>query len=57
MLLHVPISVQVIGLLDNVAMEGRVLDSCGATGDAVATVMTAHGFHVSTNDLNSRCVV
>ena len=53
----VPISVQVLGLLANVAMDGRVIDSCGGTSDAVATVITAHGFHVSTNDLNSRCVL
>ena len=52
-----PLSVQILGILANVAMEGRVLDSGGATGDAVATVMNALGFHVSTNDLNSRCVL
>lgn len=49
--------VQVRGLLSYINLEGRVLDSCGATGDAVARVMTAHGLRVSTNDLNPRCVV
>lgn len=45
-------SAQVRGLLSYINLEGRVLDSCGATGDAVARVMTAHGLRVSTNDLN-----
>ena len=37
-------------------MKGRVLDCCGAAGDAVSTVHTAHSLHV-TNDFNSRCVL
>ncbi|CAM9127441.1 unnamed protein product [Pylaiella littoralis] len=43
---------QVVALLAHVTLEGEVLDSCGAAGDAVSTVLTAHALCVSTNDLN-----
>jgi len=40
--------------MENVELEGGVLDCCGGSRDAVSTVLTAHGLSVATNDLNHR---
>eukprot|EP00752_Nemacystus_decipiens_P013905 g12342.t1 len=44
---------QVRSLIQHVEVKGRVLDCCGATHDAVYTVLTAGGLRV-TNDLDPR---
>eukprot|EP00904_Undaria_pinnatifida_P007597 jgi/Undpi1/3968/HiC_scaffold_16.g07336.m1 len=48
-------SFQVRALLEKVEVTGKVLDICGAKGDAVAMVLTEQGLRVTTNDLN-RCL-
>ncbi|CAM9259984.1 unnamed protein product [Scytosiphon promiscuus] len=45
-------SPQVRALLEHASVDGSVLDCCGAAADAVSCVMAAHGFRVTTNDLN-----
>ena len=38
--------------MERVEVTGKVLDICGAKGDAVAMVLTEQGLRVTTNDLN-----